>query len=66
MTTDTSRRLCDVHFVNTIQVLEELVENVFSRYEFTAASISLPIASSSARRGRVEQFSGTEDLLEVA
>jgi len=66
MTTDTSRRLCDVHFVNTIQVLEELVENVFKRHEFTASSISSSIAWSSARRGGVEQFSGMEDLLEVA
>ena len=55
-----------MHFVNTIQVLEDLVENVFRRHQLTAASMSSAIASSSARRGRVEQFSGMEDLLEVA
>lgn len=51
MTTYTPGRLCDLHFVNTMQVLEELVDSVFRRHQFTTASV--PILSSTIRLRKV-------------
>lgn len=63
MTTYIPGRLCDLHFVNTIQVLEDVVDSVFRKHQFT--TVSAPVPASTVRLRRAE-ISVIEELLEVA
>ena len=57
--------LCGLQFVNTIEVMEKLVNGVFQKNRFTTVTASAAVAPTRARIHSVEQLSSFEEL-EVA
>jgi len=55
-------QLCDSPFVNTIQVLEDLVDRVFRKHDFT----SVPTPPPTVRFRVAEEFKKIKELLKVA
>jgi len=62
MPTQQSPPLGNRKFVNTIQVLEDLVDRVFRKHHFT----TVPSSPSVVHLAVVEDFPAMEELLEVA
>lgn len=66
--TNTRGRLCDWHFVNTIEALEALVDNVFQRHQFTTVPRArlLEVTPTSVRLQAVEKTLSYRRASEVA
>jgi len=55
-------QVCDLPFVNTIQILEDLVDRVFRKHHFT----SVPTPPPTVRFRVAEEFRKIKELLKVA